>query len=455
MAGRYWARCWRPLVVIPLLCACAGLGTSAATPLPAETPLPASPLAGAPTPVAPTEPVTTPPLATAAPLPTPTLAPTATPAPRYDLILVNATLIDGTGRPALPGVDVAIRDGRIAAVGLAGELSFACDTPTRDLGGRALLPGFVNAHAHTDELALDELKGWVRAGITTIRDLGGPREAMLARGAEVAARGDPALPRLLVAGPIITVPGGHPIPIYGLSDEVLAVEGPEDAREKVDALIDGGAGVIKIAVSGRTDVAWPELSNDEIGAIVETARARGVRVAAHIDRAAALRRAVESGLSDAAHMPRDRMPDDLLALMVARGVALVPTIDVYEALAEERGAGAEWRRTTQPVMYDNLRRFVGAGGTLALGDDYGNPGVALGMPMAEIRHWLAAGLDPMQIIVAATRGGAEVCGLANEIGTVEVGKPADLLVVDGNPLVDIEVLGRVVIVVHAGVVVDT
>jgi imidazolonepropionase-like amidohydrolase len=162
---------------------------------------------------------------------------------------------------------------------------------------------------------------------------------------------------------------------------------------------------------------------------------------------------VESGISDAAHMPRDRIPDDLIAQMVARGVALIPTIDVYEALAEERGAGDEWRRTTLPVMYDNLRRFADAGSTPALGDDYGNPGATVGMPMAEINHWLAAGLDPMQVIVAATRGGAEVCGLAREIGTVEVGKAADLLVVNGDPLAEIGPLERVALVVRAGQIV--
>jgi imidazolonepropionase-like amidohydrolase len=365
-------------------------------------------------------------------------------------VVVGGRLLDGTGGVPLEDAVVAIRDGRIAAVGWAGEVAFAPDAPVYDARGKTILPGFVNAHVHTNELATDELKGWTRAGVTTIRDLGGPRELMLTRGAQVHASSDLTLPRLLVAGPIITVPGGHPIPVYGLSDEVLTVDGPDDARAKVRALIDAGANVVKIAVSGRTDVRWPELSNHEIQAIAEVARERGAHVAAHIDRAAALRRAVENGISDAAHMPRDRMPDDLIAQMVGRGVALIPTIDVYEALAEERGAGDEWRRTTQPVMYDNLRRFVGAGGTLALGDDYGNPGVTLGMPMAEIRHWLAAGLDPMQVIVAATRGSAEVCGLAGEIGTVEVGKAADLLVVDGDPLVEIDALERAALVIRAG-----
>jgi imidazolonepropionase-like amidohydrolase len=423
--------------------------------------------AGTPAAVAPTVPLASPPTSTAATLPTPTVptvvpatptsvpptiapSPSATPAPTYDLVLVGGTLLDGTGAPPLPEAAIAIRDGRIAAVGPAANVSFAPGTPTRDLRGQTVMPGFVNAHAHTDGLATDELKQWTRAGVTTVRDLGGPRDAMLARRAEVTASGDPALPRLLVAGPIITVPGGHPIAVYGPSDESLAVAGPEDAREQVNALIDGGANVIKIAVSGRTDVNWPELSNDEIRAIAETASSRGIRVAAHIDRANALRRAVENGIGDAAHMPRDHMPDDLIALMVERGVALVPTIDVYEGLAEARGAGDAWRRATLPVMQDNLRRFVAAGGTLALGDDFGNPGVALGMPMAEIRHWLAAGMTPMQVIVAATQGGARACGLADELGTLQAGKAADLLIVDGDLLTEIEALERVALVVHRG-----
>ena len=104
-------------------------------------------------------------------------------------------------------------------------------------------------------------------------------------------------------------------------------------------------------------------------------------------------------------------------------------------------------------MQDNLRRFIAAGGTLALGDDYGNPGVALGMPMAEIQHWLQAGLTPGQVLVAATRGGAVVCGLIDQIGQIRAGMVADLLVVEGNPLEDIAALERVALVIHNGAVV--
>ncbi|NTU81590.1 MAG: amidohydrolase family protein, partial [Chloroflexales bacterium] len=200
-----------------------------------------------------------------------------------------------------------------------------------------------------------------------------------------------------------------------------------------------------------TDVQYAELTDAELAAVIEAARERGAHVAAHVDRAVALRRAVAAGVSSAAHSPRDPIPDDLIALMVAREISLVPTIAVYEALAVERGTLAAWRQTIQPVMHDNLRRFAAAGGTLALGDDYGGaPGQTVGMPMAEIEHWLAAGLTPMQVIVAATSGGARVLGLGDELGVIAPGLAADILVVDGDPLTDITALTRPLLVLHGG-----
>jgi imidazolonepropionase-like amidohydrolase len=390
---------------------------------------------------------------TIAPRLTETIAPTAVPVASFDLVLIGGTVIDGTGAEPIPNAVVAIRGERIVAVGRGDQIVIPPGTLMRDVRGMTILPGFINAHAHTHSLKMEQLKDWPRAGVTTVRDLQGPRDTILARRATIVASEDTTLPRLLVAGPMVTVPGGHPIPVYGLSDQILTVRDADDARAKINGLIDAGVDVIKIAVSGRTDVSWPELSNAEILAITETAHARGVLVTAHVDRAVALRRAVEQGINDAAHMPRDRMSNDLIALMVQRNVALVPTIAVYEALAEERGNGAAWRRTTLPTMQDNLRRFAAAGGTLALGDDYGNPGVALGMPMAEITHWLDAGLTPMDIIIAATHGGAVVCGLADQLGTIHPGMIADLLVVQGDPLTDITVLERVALVMKSGAVV--
>ena len=435
-----------------LLVALAGCATPPADPTAAVVaPTAAPPTIAPPSPtIAPPSPTTAPPTVTAPPSPT-TTPPSPTPAPRYDLVLVGATLIDGTGAAPMPAAAVAILGGRIAAVGRAGELPFTPDTPVRELAGATLMPGFINAHAHITGLDDEGLRAWPRAGVTTIRDLGGPLAEVVARRDRITASTDPGLPRLIVAGPIVNVLGSFSTEISGVNDRVLIVDGPDDARARVTALLDGGADLVKLAVSGRTDVSYAELSDQEVAAIAEVARARGAHVAAHVDPAVALRLAVLSGGSSVAHSPRDRVPDDLIALMVERGVELVPTIAVYEGLAAQRGNLAEWRRSTRPVMYDNLRRFAAAGGTLALGDDYGGaPGQTVGMPMDEINHWLAAGLTPLQVITAATGGGASVLERADELGRVAPGYIADILVVAGDPLADITALTRPLLVLRDG-----
>ncbi|HEX2729395.1 MAG TPA: amidohydrolase family protein [Rubrobacteraceae bacterium] len=367
-----------------------------------------------------------------------------------DLLLTGGTLVDGTGKLPLRDSAVAVKDGKILGVVKAGALDISEVSRTLDVSGKTILPGFINTHVHSRYVTLEQTKAWTREGVTTVRDLSGPLDAMVGRKRDSEAGDDPQLPRLLVSGPMISVPGGHPFPIYGDDYPALAVRGPNDARDQVNRLLDAGVDHIKIAVSGRVDTGWPELSDEEIRAITSTAHARGARVAAHIDTAAGLRRAVENGVDDAAHSPRDHIPEDLIDEMVERDVALSPTIDVYENLAEEGGTIAEWNAETLPVMQDNLRRFARAGGTLALGDDFGNPGVELGMPMDEMQQWILAGLSPMQVIVAATRDAAKVSSLGSEIGTVEKGKAADLLVVNGDPLSDLRSLERVELVVHDG-----
>jgi imidazolonepropionase-like amidohydrolase len=390
-------------------------------------------------------------------VPEPTDAPpTVSPLPRYDLVLVGATLLDATGAPPLPNAAVAIRGSHIVDIGPAGALRYSADTPVRDVSGATLLPGFINAHVHITGLTDDDLRRWTRAGITTVRDLAGPTAERVAARERIRRADDPTLPRLLVAGPIVTVADGYPLAVGDrtLRVEGVAVQGAEHARTIISALADAGVDQIKIAVSGRSDVDWQELTDDEIAAITGAAHARGLRVSAHADRAAALERVVRGGIDDAAHSPRDRVPDEVFAMMAARGVTMTPTIAVYEALARHRGKDAAWRQQTQPVMYDNLRRFVAAGGILALGDDYGGvPDMPVGMPMAELLHWQAAGLSPQQIIEASTRGSAIAAGIDAELGTVEVGKVADLLVVQGDPLADLSALARPLLVIREGEIV--
>ena len=141
---------------------------------------------------------------------------------------------------------------------------------------------------------------------------------------------------------------------------------------------------------------------------------------------------------------------ELINRMVEDNVYWVPTLELYHHVAKD--AGNDWDQ----LAIENLRRFVKAGGQIALGTDFDGYGAEfdLGMPMIEIEAMVAAGMTPMQIIVAATANAAHVCNLDTEIGTLESGKAADILIVSGDPLKDLQALTRTLIVIHDGVVIQ-
>jgi imidazolonepropionase-like amidohydrolase len=154
-----------------------------------------------------------------------------------------------------------------------------------------------------------------------------------------------------------------------------------------------------------------------------------------------LLRALDAGVDDIAHMVRDPLPDEVIRRMVDAGVGCVPTLAIMD------GAGS---------VVTNLARFVRAGGRVALGNDAGYlPGVRVGMPFHEIDWMRRAGMTPMQILLAATRDAAIVCERENLLGTLQPGRLADVLVVDGDPLENLEALSNVRLVVHGGVVIRT
>ena len=177
---------------------------------------------------------------------------------------------------------------------------------------------------------------------------------------------------------------------------------------------------------------------------MQTAHGRGARVSAHVLRTADLARALDAGADDIAHMVEDELPDALIDRMVTAGSYWVPTLELWQRV------GLPGKR---PVT--NLGRFVAAGGKVALGTDYAGYAAQfdLGMPVTEIRLMAEAGMTPMQIIVAATQNGAIVCGLGRELGTLEPGKLADVLVVNGDPLADLRALTQVRLVLRDGVII--
>jgi imidazolonepropionase-like amidohydrolase len=363
--------------------------------------------------------------------------------PGVKLVVVNGTLVDGTGAAPLPDAVLAIGDrGRIVGVGLRGQVEIPAGTEVIDVQGATIMPGFINAHVH-DGYSAANLEAWARAGVTTVRD-----EAINQRGVLLkdlilrrdAAWTNPRYARLVSAGWMITAPGG-----YGQ----LGVSTADEAGRWVAEELDAGADLIKVAVedgiAGRTD--QPVLSAAALQAAVAAAHARGKPISAHVTDARFLETIVNAGVDDAAHVTWDLVPDAVFQQMIAQHITMVPTLTVLEAYGSGAGAQA------------NLRRFVALGGSVALGNDYTDipqnnfPHFELGMPMHEIERMAESGMTAMQIIVAATRNAAHVCGLDDELGTLETGKTADVLVVNGDPLRDLNALTNVRLVIHRGIVI--
>lgn len=370
-------------------------------------------------------------------------SPTSTPVlSRATLVLTNGTLIDGTGADPIPNATLVIGGDRILAVGPARQVAIPSGVEVIDLGGATILPGFINAHVHDayDESRLD---AWAKAGVTTVRDEGilsgsGKLSRLIALRDQLS--GSPQYARLVSAGYILTVPGG-----YGQLEVISA----EDARQQVNMELDAGVNLIKLAMeSGYAGVTnLPNFSPEELSAIVEAAHERGRLVTAHITEVKFLEALLEAGVDDLAHIPNDFVSQSQIQQLVEQDVYVVPTLTVFEAYGVLKGSS------------DNLGRFVKAGVKIALGNDYtfipqnNFDHFDLGMPMHEITRMSEAGMSPMQIIVAATCNAAHVCGLENELGTLQVGKLADILIVNGNPLDDLSTLTKVKMVIHSGVII--
>jgi len=360
--------------------------------------------------------------------------------------LVNGSLIDGTGADPVPDAVLLVEGERIVAVGPGTEIRIPGGARQVDVKGASILPGLFNSHIHGG-YSQDALTAWARGGVTTVRDLScANRTRKSGFSLRDKAREDPRCARLVAAGPMITVPKGYPIARWNVDS--VTVESAEDARLKAAELLDDGADLIKIPLESgvifRLDM--PSLSPEEAAAIVEVAHGRGARVSVHISVARDLERALDAGVDDIAHMATDRVPDELIQRMVKAGTYWVPTLELW------RGVGFG---SATPIA-SNVARFVEAGGQVALGTDYaGAPGVGfdLGMPVTEIKLMHEAGMTPMQVVVAATRNAAQVCGLGRELGTLEPDKIADLVVIDGRPLDDLSALTSVRMVVRGGTVI--
>jgi imidazolonepropionase-like amidohydrolase len=341
--------------------------------------------------------------------------------------VVGAAVIDGRGGPVLPGRTVLVRDGTIEWVAPAGAVTLPAGIRRIEGAGRTLLPGFVDTHVHLDFHSPATV---LRGGVTTVRDLGWPaaRLEALRRDAE---RFPTSSPRLLVAGPIVTAPGGYPSrAAWAPPGTAREVEGPERSAAAVAELAAAGASVIKVALDARVG---PTLPPATLAAIVRSARSHGLGVTAHAAGIAEVGKALDAGVTELAHWPfGQELPGELIRRMAAL-MAVVPTLHVDRSPARRRG----------------VRSFVALGGRVLYGTDLGNQGPPPAIDVTELSLLVEAGLSPAGAVAAATSLAAEHLGL-RAIGRVAPGYVADLLLVEGDPLADLRALTRARLVSRAG-----
>jgi imidazolonepropionase-like amidohydrolase len=396
------------------------------------------------------------------------------------LWLSNGRLFDGTGAPARDRVSVLIEDGRIAQVVDAADPTDGA--PAVDLQGRTVLPGLIDAHVHAGggfaqpealhgaepilegaiaHVLAAELREVLRMGITTLRDVGSIGDIVV-EARQAMRYGAFRGPRLLTCGRIVspTSPGGRFF--AGMYREA---DGCDSVRQAVREQFRYGADFVKVMTTGARSVELEDpdpaqLTREELATLVDEAHRMGYRVCAHCEGLPGTELAIQEGVDTIEHGMYLNQRPDLLELMAANGQVLVPTLSFLlhvAGLDAEAGCGAapwtpllvELGKHNVEQAHLTLEAARDAGVRLALGRDK----APLRASADELLAMVEFGLAPHEALVAATSGGAYALGLLDEVGTIEPGKLADLLVVDGDPVAQPEVLrerDRIWLVVQLG-----
>ena len=414
------------------------------------------------------------------------------------IVLSHVRLIDGTGRPPVENASITIQDGRIAAITTDNGAKIPAGARSFEYSGKTVIPGLINAHGHlalvcglqnsatcyTKDNVVAELRQYERYGVTSMLSLGVNRDLIYEiRDAQRAGKLDGATVYSADRG--IGVPDAAP-PLPHAADQLYTPKGREEARADIDAMASRHADFVKIWVDNLHGTK-PSMDPAIYRAVIEQAHRDGLHVAAHVYYLADAKALASDGVDVLAHSVRDQTVDqELLTAMKQRGVFYIPTLTVDEsffAYVEH----PEWKNDAflqagmspelfsmltgdtqrQKVEHDpslalhkrdfandqkNLKLAYDAGVKVGFGTDSGAipsriPGFA---EHHELEMMVAAGLTPMQAIMCATKTNAELLGIAKTTGTLTVGKQADLIVLDGNPLDDIRNTRKMVSVWHGG-----
>lgn len=405
-----------------------------------------------------------------------------------DLVIRCGALVDGVSNEVRGEHSIVVRDERIVAISTDAPASLA-DAEVLDLSEYTCLPGLIDMHVHVDglpedaddytiylrrtpedtkKLAAELGKIVLDAGFTTVRNVG-TYKAWVARDLrDQIEAGEVEGPRIRFAGPYLTIPhGGGDLYIPGVDDSEIpeyyrmaVARGADEFRAAAQANVDGGADFLKIIASGAvfghgSTPGAPEMTPEEILAVVDVARAAGMKVTAHAHSAESIKDAILAGVDSIEHASLG--DDESIALALEHDVAF--SMDVYngtytEEVGEAHGYAEEFMQKNEDTTEAQrvvFRKALAAGVTLVFGTDLGVLPHHLGA--RQFAEMVKQGMAPMHAIQSATSIAADHMGLQDDVGALEVGRFADLIAVRGNPVEDITLLQDVSFVIKGGAVV--
>lgn len=395
-----------------------------------------------------------------------------------EIALINARVIDGLGSDPIEDAVIRISDGKITEVGNgAGSLDGA---QVVDLGGRTVAPGLIDMHVHVSHpigdstvwggrmgryLSNDELATWamvnarraIRSGLTTVRDVGCDTDSVFAL--RQLTSWDVTLgPRVLAAGQLLCITGGHGHQLFGYE-----CDGVDEAMKGARTQLKRGADLIKLCATGGAATKHEKITDsqftfEEMAAIVDVAHRAGKRVAAHAHATEGIKAAIRAGVDTIDHGVI--LDDEACELMVEHGTYMVPTLSIYHALATvgpSKGLephAAEKGKEVSEIHQASLRLAREHGVKIAFGTDAAGPYHLIGGPgvlKSEFGLMIESGFSALDVFEAATSTSAAALGLEDVIGAVRPGLIADLVVYDGDPLTNLELIDEPWLVMRDGV----
>ncbi len=423
------------------------------------------------------------------------------------LVIQGGTLIDGTGRAPIENATIIIRGDKIVRIETKPKGDWPKDVRVIDAHRKFIIPGLWDTHVHLggsaggfilpEEFSPEQFELNCRAylynGVTSVLDLGGAKDIIL-EWRKMEREGSIKAPRIFAVGPVFTAPGGHPAgTIYKGNDWLIEqatrrVTDPESARQEVRKLIsEDRVDAIK-AIYDDGDGRVPKLLLNVLRAIINEAHKHSKRVFVHVGGPQEAIDALNAEADGLEHIISADEPgwEEVLRLAAQKGVAWTPTLAVIEAQAHAgdeqylKNYGTEgsisavvleslrdpqspwqvgdaarqerWRRRYEQGLV-SLEAARKASVRIALGTDAGNSAVFHGLSVhRELELMVKAGYSPMEALIAATRAAAEKLGVERELGTLEPGKTADLIILSSNPLEDIRNTRKIELVIKGGVV---